>query len=285
MIGQTRMNFTLPPEVVSDLDPLIVTSPTIRSGTTLLQRLLCSSRNALIYGEECGKDLELLLQIYASKMAAYQHSRQRSSTTLGSVLDGEVNRWIADLMPDMDGYMKALGRAYLSGLTYCRDYAAGVGRTVWGIKYPGWPPHLISLIRQAIPESRFLIIYRDIVDCLRSAKARRSVNSEQEARQFCNDWKNNLSFLLAMRNDPSVLLLKYAELVTTPERVIETIAGFTGARDIQLETLSHKINDGGGRSINQTGYIEPAALTEAEERIARESASALEIGAPDVNEG
>jgi hypothetical protein len=277
------MDFSLSPEVVSDLDPIIVTSPTIRSGTTLLQRLLCSSSNALIYGEECGKDLELLLQIYISKIAAYSHARQRFSTSLQSALDGNVNDWMLDLMPDIDGYMNALGRAYLSGLTYCRNYAAEVGRPVWGIKYPGWPPHLISLIRQVIPGSRFIIIYRDIVDSLRSAKARRSVTSEQEIRQFCNDWKNNLSFMLNMRNDPSVLLVNYAELVTMPEKVIKMITAFTGVHDIQVETLSHKINtrvEVDSRLTNQPGYIEPAVLTETEKRIAHESASALGIDTP-----
>lgn len=270
------MNLILPPEVASDLDPLVVTSPTIRSGTTLLQRLLCSSRDALVYGEECGKDLELMLQIYASKVMAYRHSRPRLSAILRSVSGGEVNQWIADLMPDVDGYVGAFGRASLAGLAYCRDYAAALGRPVWGIKYPGWPPHVIGLIRQAMPKSRFIIIYRDVADCLRSAKARGSVGSEQAARQFCGDWKNNLSFMLAMRDDPSVLLLKYAELVTKPESVIEAIAGFTGALDIRPETLSHRINAGGGRTTNQPDYIEPAALTETEKIIADEAAAAFE---------
>jgi Sulfotransferase family len=270
------MNLILPPEVASDLDPLVVTSPTIRSGTTLLQRLLCSSSNTLVYGEECGKDLELMLQIYRSKAVSYLYSRERLSAILQSVLDGEVNQWTADLLPDVDGYVGAFGRASLAGLAYCRDYAAALGRPVWGIKYPGWPPNMISLIRRAMPRSRFLIIYRDVADCLRSAKARGSVASEQAARQFCGDWKNNLSFMLAMRGDPSVFLLKYAELVTTPASVIEALVGFTGARDIRPETLSHRINVEGASPTDQPSYVEPAALTETEKRIADEAAAAFE---------
>jgi hypothetical protein len=275
-------------KLASDLDPIIVTSPAIRSGTTLLQRLLCSSRNALIYGEECGKDLELLLQIYASRVAAYSHSRRRFSTSLQRVLDGQVNDWILDLMPDVDGYLTALGRACLSGLAYCRDYAAEVGRPVWGIKYPGWPPHFINLVRRFMPRARFIIIYRDIVDSLRSAKARRSVNSEQEARQFCDEWKNNLSFMLGLGDDPSVLLVSFAELVRSPEEVLEAVAGFAGVEGIQIATLGDKINvrlDGDGQKMSAPGYIEPAALTETEKRIARESVSALGKAAPFFHEG
>lgn len=268
-------------ELASDLDPIIVTSPVIRSGTTLLQRLLCSSSNALIYGEESAKDLELLLQIYASRLAAYSHSRQKFSVTLEKVLDGDVNDWIMELMPEIDGYMNALRQTFLAGLTFCRDYAAQVNRPVWGIKYPGWSPHFLSLLRQVLPDSRFIVIYRDVVESLRSAKARGSVNSEREARQFCQDWRNNLAFMLRMKDDPSVLLVNFAELVTEPERMIEMIAGFTGIRDMQRETLRHKINtrlDEDSKTMSQPGYIEPAGLTEAEQRMAEQAAAALNAG-------
>jgi hypothetical protein len=265
-------------EINSELNPIFVTSPSIRSGTTLLQRLLCSSSNALIYGEECGKDLELLLQLYASKSAIYTHSRQGFSTSLKRVLDGDVNDWILDLMPELNGYLDALRRAYLSGLAYCRDYALEVGRPVWGIKYPGWSPHLIRLIRRVMPKSRFIIIHREIVDCLRSAKARRSVNTEQEVRQFCKTWADNLAFMLGLENDPSVLLVKYAELVTEPLKVSEMLVGFADVQDMRLETLNHKINnwaDGESNGMNKSSYIEPMDLTETEKAIAEESASIL----------
>ena len=57
----------LPQQLISDLDPLVITSPVIRSGTTLLQRLLCSSPSALIYGELCAQDLEFFLNLYTFK--------------------------------------------------------------------------------------------------------------------------------------------------------------------------------------------------------------------------
>jgi Sulfotransferase family len=272
------MSYQLASEISSELSPIFVTAPSIRSGTTLLQRLLCSSSNALIYGEECGKDLELLLQLYASKVAVYSHSRRRVAASLKRVLDGDVNDWITDLMPDLDGYLQALGRSFLSGLAYCRDYAAEVGRPVWGIKYPGWPPHFINLLRKVMPQSRFIIIHRDITDCLRSAKARRSVNTEQEVRQFCKAWADNLTFMLGMKNDRSVLVISYEELLTEPERIGSLLAGFAGVRDMKLEILNHKINawaDDMGQGASRAGYIEPVTLTETERSIADESASRL----------
>ena len=76
-----------------ELDPLVITAPTIRSGTTLLQRLLCSSRKALIYGELCAQDLEFFLHFYTCKVQQYDCRREEVATSLHKVLSGEVNDW------------------------------------------------------------------------------------------------------------------------------------------------------------------------------------------------
>jgi hypothetical protein len=220
----------------------------------------------------------MFLTVFASKVTVYSHAKLRMASDLARVLNGEVNDWILDLMPAMEGYLDAIGRGGFAGLAYCRDYATQVGRPIWGIKYPGWSPYFIRLLRQVMPNSRFIVIHRDIEGCLRSAKARRSANSEEEARQFCRTWAENLAFLLSMKSDPSVLLLNYAELIAEPEKVVEAIAKFAAVRDMRSEILSYKINtrvEGDGLTTGQSGYIEPAALTEAEMRIAAEAASVL----------
>src|SRR5512136_1426094 len=110
MLNQSPLNF-FPNAVVTDLDPLIVTSPTPRSGTTLLQRLLCSSPSTLIFGEKCAHDLELFLNIYTYKVQEYNFQREKYQQDLEKVLRGEVNDWILDLTPDIDGYLAAMQRA------------------------------------------------------------------------------------------------------------------------------------------------------------------------------
>src|SRR5690348_2062800 len=107
--GYDTMTEDLFKAVVSDLDPLIVTAPTIRSGTTLLQRLLCSSSKALIYGELCAQDLEFLLNFYAFKSHQYKCRHEEVSTSLRKVMAGDVNDWIPTVMPEISGYMKAIG--------------------------------------------------------------------------------------------------------------------------------------------------------------------------------
>src|SRR5437870_397808 len=145
--------------IASDLDPLVITAPAIRSGTTLLQRLLCSSRSALIFGELCAQDLEFFLNLYVFKSQQYQSRHDEVATALERVLGGNVNDWIPTLMPDVSEYLKAMGRAAFSGIGYCRDYALSVGRPVWGFKHPAWNPTTIRLMRTVMPRSRFIFIH------------------------------------------------------------------------------------------------------------------------------
>lgn len=266
----------LPAAFVTDLNPIIITSPTIRSGTTLLQRLLCSATNALIYGETCAQDLELFLTLYPSKAMMYNIGKPDYAASLSRVQAGDVNDWILDLMPDIDGYLAQLSRGCFSLLDYCRDYAVGAGRPVWGVKAPGFKPHTMALIRQAMPKSRFIYIHRDVLDCLRSAKARQTVRSEQDVKEFCTSWADNLGYALNLRHEPFMLLLEYAELIAEPAASLQQMAAFSGAQEMRLEVLNRKINTRlSDASASAPGYIEPAELTDAEMQTACDLTSPL----------
>ncbi|MEO8164151.1 MAG: sulfotransferase [Betaproteobacteria bacterium] len=253
--------------VISDLDPLVITSPVIRSGTTLLQRVLCSSRRTLIYGELCAQDLDFFLSLYTFKSMQYKQRAGSNAQALQKVLAGEVNEWIADLMPDIDQYVTALGQAAFAGVAYCRDYAHRAGRPIWGFKHPAWKPSTIRILRSVMPKSRFVFIYRDIEDCLRSAKAGLAVNSHQEAAEFCQNWKENLSCMLRLEDDPAVLLLRFEDLLTEPVEVLDRLAAFTGVDDLDPDVLRHKVNAASGEDYlaqAKDGYVSPAELDAAE---------------------
>jgi hypothetical protein len=251
----------------ADLDPLIITSPTPRCGTTLLQRLLCSSPRALIYGEKCAIDLELLLNIYTFKTQEYNYGRAGYGQELQKVLRGEVNDWILELMPDIDGYLAVLQKSALAGIAYCRDYALQAGRPVWGFKHPAWSPVTIRLIRNFVPGARFIFILRDLGACLKSAKAQRLVVREPEMRDFCQKWAEGVACANSMRDDKAILVLNYEDLVNQPEDTLASLARFSGLQDMDRSVLDHKINVWMGQQFStqsKDGYIPPAALTEAE---------------------
>jgi hypothetical protein len=249
--------------IISDLDPLVITAPSIRSGTTLLQRLLCSSHRALIYGELCGQDLEIFLNFYAFKSQQYNSRRQEAAVALEQVLAGDVNNWIPGLMPEISGYLGAMGRAAFSGISYCREFAIGMGRTVWGFKQPAWNPATIRLMRAVMPGSRFIFIHRELKDCLKSAKAQGITYSKSEVEEFCRSWAENRDFMLSLDGEATVLSLQYDDLVRKPREAMAKLAKFTGLDDLDPSVLHHKINTWVGEDYimqSKNGYFEPAEL-------------------------
>ncbi|MGB8648894.1 MAG: sulfotransferase [Anaerolineae bacterium] len=275
------INFS-PAAVRSDLDPLIVTAPVIRSGTTLLQRLLCSSRTTLIYGELAAQDLEFFLNLYMVRVQEYSYNRRVHTRNLEQALTGNVNDWIPDLMPDIDEYLAALGRAAFAGVAYCRDCALRLGRPVWGFKYPGWKPPFIRLVRTLMPRARFIAITRELGACVRSAKAQRPFDSLFEAQDFCRAWAEGMDYWRGAGGDPAALVLSYEELTAAPAATLHRLAAFAGVDDIKPEVLGRKINawTGGGPAQAHNGYAPPAELTGAEQQLVDETTSALQARAP-----
>jgi hypothetical protein len=252
---------------MSEPRPILITSPTIRCGTTLLQRLLCSSSNALIYGEEIGKDLELQLQIFASRKMVYMHSRQRFANSLDRVMQGDTQDWIPDLMPDIDGYLEALHQGSFAGLSYCQQYAKEHGRELWGFKYPGWQPHLIRMLFDAMPGTSAVYIFRHLADCVRSAKAWGELQTEADTQQICAQWVAHMTFMQQWQGSHPVLMLRYESLVQEPAQAIAQLCNFLPFQDINPEVLLHKINNlkqGVDTRHDHNDYIDPAALTAIE---------------------
>lgn len=249
------------------LSPVLVTSPTIRSGTTLLQRLLCSSPDALVYGEEVGKDLELQLQIYSSRKLVYAHSRQRFAASLDRVLAGDSGDWILDLMPDVDGYLDALHRGAFAGLDYCRQRAEAAGRPVWGFKYPGWPPHLTRQLFEHLPGTRVVFLVRDLADTARSAKAWGAIASLTDLQALCAQWAQGVAFMQQWQRDHPVLTLSFESLVAGPEPELARLQAFLGAAGVDARVLDQRINNlthGLDTRHGHNDYIPPAPLTAPE---------------------
>ena len=267
--------------IVSDLDPLVITAPTIRSGTTLLQRVLCSSSKALIYGELCAQDLEFFLNFYAFKAQQYNCREQEVSTALRNVLAGNVNDWIPTLMPEIPEYLRAIGRAAFAGISYCRDHSISLDRPVWGFKHPAWNPATVRLMRTLMPRSRFIIVHRELQDCLKSAKAQSASYgapySKSDVEEFCRTWAENRQYLLSLQDEATVLSLQFEDLVREPQETLARLAKFTGVHDMDPNVLNHKVNTWTGEDYVMqmaNGYFKPAELDDAERQIVDATARA-----------
>lgn len=254
--------------------PLLVTSPTIRSGSTLVQRLLCSAPGALVYGEEIGKDLEFQLQVLATRRLVCGQGRARFDQALARVLDGQADDWIIDLMPDMGRYLGALEQGALAGLDACGAHAASVGRPTWGFKYPGMAPVALSLLAELRPGLRVVYVLRDLAATLRSAKAWGALPDPASTRRFCEDWVAHQRFVHGWRARLPVLVLRHEAWATGPGRAIDRLRAFAGVGAPDPGVLARRINGPAGEA-----YREPLPLSPEEQAWVASATAA----APDWN--
>lgn len=64
-----------------NLSPIFISSPLGRSGTTLLQRLICSSDNGICYGESLAQDFLNYFEYFRSACKDSKLARSRMPNT------------------------------------------------------------------------------------------------------------------------------------------------------------------------------------------------------------
>jgi hypothetical protein len=247
----------------------------------LLQRLLSSASNTLIYGENSANDLNFFSNLVANKEMLFRQSKDWRNAQLQDVLRGNVNQWIPDLMPEIDNYLAAYKNTALNMIKHYADFAAQNGKTVWGVKLPEWHPHQLLQLRQLLPGAKIIYLQRNLADCLRSAKGIQMVQNLTEVRQFCQSWKQYSDFALQHLINENILHLNYEELVKQPETGINTLEQFTGAHDIVPQVMKIKVNTFAGDHKLEPGtkeaYLSPIALDADEQAIVAEYNTLLTI--------
>ncbi|MFK7905664.1 MAG: sulfotransferase [Chitinophagales bacterium] len=244
------------------MNPILISSPVPRSGTTLVQRLLCSAPNTLIYGEDCANDINMFLNIIFHKQIFLNANKEWRNKQLASVLAGEANSWIPNLMPDVDDYFEAIKSSGLSLVKYYQDAATKNGRPIWGAKLPQWNIHSLVQIHKFLPESKVIYLVRNLADSLRSAKANQLVQGFEEAQRFCQTWKQNKDYASQNLTGERAFHLNYEDLVANPTEMIQKIELFTHSEGIDASVLEYKINT----YVNNSpiGYLKPAELEDKE---------------------
>ncbi|MGJ8671619.1 sulfotransferase [Rubritalea sp.] len=241
----------------SNRSPIIILSPMLRSGTTLLQRLLCSAPNTLIYGDTVGQEVEFFTN-YASMREQMLKAQQGAIEPVRSaVLKGDVSNFITTLSPSLEGSIKGFQAACLASLDVCRTEALDAGREVWGWKIAGAEPSSLARISQWYPKAKFVWVERNLPDCLSSAKAAGMLQGEAEARNFVDRAKACHQAFKQLSADK--LILDYQSILEDQENTITHLESFTGAKGIDPTVFSERINQFGNSS-----YITPSPLTEEE---------------------
>ena len=250
--------------------PICIAAPLRRSGTTLIQRLICSASNGLIYGETCANDFQMISNLVSSKQSFMLQHKDWRNDQIKKVLSGEVNKWIPDLMPDIETYLEGFQGMMKLLVENYGGFAEKEGKPIWGMKMPEWNPSNLVLLQQLLPETKIIYLHRNLEDCVRSAKKIEMIMGDNEINQFCHTWKQFSEYAMTHLKNENVLHLKYEALIADQEKWIGEIESFTGAKDIDKAVMKVKVNtyeSDHKLEGSKEAYLKPSALSEEEMKI------------------
>jgi hypothetical protein len=224
--------------------PIFVFSAGWRSGSTLLQRLLMSGGNALIWGEPYTASdivgrLAESLRIFSANYPPQNFFVQSEEASPGGNLH---RKWIAHLYPPPQDLRDA-HRAFLT--TLLATPAARLGFERWGFKDCKYGIEHAAYLKWLFPNAKFFFIYRNPYDAYRSfrlfgAYLQWPDNTVFTAREFGRLWKSLMEGFLAGHSGVDGTLVKFEDLVSGRFGVheLETLAGVTCNRSILTEKIA-----------------------------------------------
>ena len=248
------------------LSPILITAPTARNGVTLLQRLLNSSRQVIIYGENTLLMDQLPAMVH-TMTATYRSAAAELLSARSRLLAGETEGWTSNLWPDAEAFMLCMFDAFYRATAVYEQSTLEYGHTRWGLKMPMCHSSMVERWRVLMPRTQIIAIVRDPCAVIRSARARRFVTDEPGALQYARQWSEHVRVLLEGRE--RLLLLRHEDLAGAPEDWIPRLESFTGISGIDRSVMSRRFN-------SFDGYIAPEPLQAREERSIRQITAPME---------
>ncbi len=254
--------------------PVLITAPTTRCGTTLLQRLLNSSANGVVFGEGVAGCLLDAVRQLAAQWSSVAPRAEEHRRDLARALGGE-QFWCPHLLPDPDAWLGLWHEALARFLRFHEAEVLGLGRTEWGSKRPTLPVALLKLTLKLIPRARVLYVTRGVVDVARSAKSRRFAKTAQDLESLAATWRENLTAALELREHERVLFLRLEDV---DAGVLPELERFTGMHGLDAGVLATRVNtwsgqEAGGHAPGE--YVAPAPLTDFEQELVVKTAGHL----------
>lgn len=145
--------------------PIFVLSTGWRSGSTLLQRILVTDPNLLLWGEPLG-DMALVSRVAEMLCSTSTFSSLQTHCVTDSLAPSSLaTSWIATLYPPGNSFRLALRSLFDQWLA---EPARQRGFTRWGFKEVRLGATEANLLSWLYPRAKFLILSRHPYDCYRS---------------------------------------------------------------------------------------------------------------------
>lgn len=243
-------------ELNDDEAPIFLLSAGWRSGSTLLQRLIMSDSQVLMWGEpydECG-----MIQLLANATKPFRTDWPPAEYYYdGRPPDELSGDWIANLFPALENFRSG-HRALLDKMFSEPAKRAGVPR--WGIKEVRLGIEHGFYLRWLYPNARFVVLYRNPLDAYRSySRYGRSWYDTFPAKPvftptaFGNHWRQLMEGFLRDARRLDALMVRYEDLVGTrpPIDEIDAHLGIRTNRAVLGDKVGSSERSGRGTRVSR----------------------------------
>lgn len=224
----------LPTDTNKSASPVFVLGCAWRCGSTLLQRLISSSKEVLIWGEQNGFLYKL--------MSIGDWLEEIRPLTENQRADYERNgfgTWIANLNPSPDLYTTNVVRAFFEA--YYSQETQTLGFTRWGFKEVRYDFKSAQFLLKAFPDARVLFLIRPLHEVLASNAVSDFYDCAGGAAGVTDLWVENTESFLE-NPDERVLLVNYADLASGSKQVLDSVCSHARlGNPIDLSLLDTKV--------------------------------------------
>jgi len=161
------LHMSAPDAVSGESDPeapIFLLSTAMRSGSTLLQRILVTDPRLLLWGEPFS-EMDLMPRIAEMLSHSISPWNLSLSENINLTSPSIATSWIADLYPPGENFRLAL-RGFFD--RWLGEPARQTGFARWGLKEVRLGATEATLLRWLYPRAKFLILSRHPYDCYRS---------------------------------------------------------------------------------------------------------------------
>lgn len=209
------------PTVPSDA-PVFILASAQRCGSTLLQRLLNSRGDTLIWGEHDG-----VLNSFAAVHRRLLAWEARFAGNRRAFLTREEDQFLPNMVPE-EHEIRTAAKTYVTNLFGLP--AAKLGRPIWGFKEVRYGARVALFLQDLFPKARIIHLTRNLGDSFRSMK-RWEESEDPWDRKLTEravwDWVRINASLFEVRDDVRCLLsVRFEDMLEDPSDFLERLARF-----------------------------------------------------------
>lgn len=252
----TESDFEVSPNDAVAMDrPVFILGCTFRTGSTFLQRLINSSGEVFIWGENMGIAEDL--RVTVAKLASWQAI---SDEQQGELTQNRHDAWIANLNPELPRAAESAARAFFD--TYYVQGTRQRGFARWGFKEVRCDAGTARFLLHLYPDARVVLLVRRPQDVLASMATSAWYGQAGGSTGVLNAWRSGVESFLGLQ-DARVQLTRLEDFAASPAGALESLGRHIGIDPARFDASMLHRPVRGSTSDPSLGAAERAALAEA----------------------